>query len=179
MKNNYEERGETTVIYIKSKTYGDLECLISTSDLERAKEMPGMWNVQLNKDINTFYVKGRVKDQNGNTKGVLLHRWLLGLTNSKFYVDHIFHNTLDNRRQAMRVCSNSENQQNMRMRNDNKSGRRGVSWSNHSQKWRAQIRVNGRYEHLGFYKDLTEAVSARKEAEKKYFKYLSNIQKNN
>lgn len=40
MKNEYKVDGDTTTIFLKRKNGEVKETLISTSDLERAKEMP-------------------------------------------------------------------------------------------------------------------------------------------
>jgi hypothetical protein len=52
---------------------------------------------------------------------------------------------------------------------NNKSGKTGVSWRKQRSKWHAHIKVDGKEIHLGFYDVFDDAVSARIEAEKKYF----------
>lgn len=51
----------------------------------------------------------------------------------------------------------------------NTSGVRGVSWSKRDQKWEAYIKFKGTLHHLGHYKNIEDAVKARKRAEEKYF----------
>ena len=51
----------------------------------------------------------------------------------------------------------------------NRSGCRGVSWNNRSQKWQATIKIHGKQIYLGLHEDLNEAIAARKKAEKEYF----------
>jgi hypothetical protein len=51
----------------------------------------------------------------------------------------------------------------------NKTGIRGVSWSKEKNKWRAAIYVNGRQKHVGYFDDIREAETARKEAEHKFW----------
>ena len=77
----------------------------------------------------------------------------------------------DNRWGNLRVVSKSQNQQNPvnKLRSDNKSGHRGVSWRPDAERWYARIRLNGRYIHLGSFTDIDEAVAARKQAERRYF----------
>ena len=56
-----------------------------------------------------------------------------------------------------------------RMKNAiNSSGVVGVSWDKRTKKWQARIGVNGGRIELGRFKDLNDAILARKEAEKKY-----------
>ena len=52
---------------------------------------------------------------------------------------------------------------------NSKSGVRGVFFNNSTQKWRAMLRFRGINHYLGEYKDLSEAVKARKLGEEKYF----------
>ena len=55
----------------------------------------------------------------------------------------------------MRNCGN---------RKDNTSGVKGINWDKKSKKWKAQIRVYGKF-YLGCYKHLHNAVLARLAAE--------------
>lgn len=47
---------------------------------------------------------------------------------------------------------------NQRVRLDNKSGLRGVSWHKHSKKWIAQYTINGKRKVLGYFDDKFEAA---------------------
>ena len=51
---------------------------------------------------------------------------------------------------------------------NNTSGVKGVSWNKQKQKWEAYINFKGKKYRLGFYKELSDAAAARKEAEEKY-----------
>lgn len=62
-----------------------------------------------------------------------------------------------------------------KMRNDNKSGVKGVSQHGATGKWDAYIGVNGVQINLGRYKNKEEAIKARKLAEEKFHKpYLED-----
>lgn len=54
----------------------------------------------------------------------------------------------------------------------NKTGIRGVSWSNTKQKWRSAIYVKNHQKHLGYFDDIEQAAAARKLAEKHLWKEL-------
>lgn len=113
---------------------------------------------------NNKYV--RSTDKNGN--GVLLHRIIMDVEHD-MQVDHINHNTLDNRKNNLRICSNLENSRNKDLSMYNKIGITGVSWLVARKQYVSSITVNYKKIHLGYFNNLDEAISKRKEAEKIYF----------
>jgi len=80
-------------------------------------------------------------------------------------IDHINGIRADNRMANMRDITGAENQRNRKMPVGNASGVTGVSWHKSSGKWIACIRCDGRQKHLGTYRDITEAIAARRAAE--------------
>jgi hypothetical protein len=58
---------------------------------------------------------------------------------------------------------------NSTLRKNNKSGHRGVFYSNTINKWIARICVNNKNIHIGTYKNFEDAVKARHDAEEKYY----------
>lgn len=56
------------------------------------------------------------------------------------------------------------------MYSHNSSGITGVTWNKERRKWQAQIVVNDKNINLGRYESFDDAVKARLEGEKKYFK---------
>lgn len=111
---------------------------------------------------------------NGNSKiGIgfnYLHQFIMKpLTGMK--VDHINHKPLDNRRCMLREATHKQNHQNRKVSKNNTSGHVGVTWNQKSKKWQANIVVDGEFKYLGLYKDLNDAIEARKQAEIKYFPF--------
>ena len=88
---------------------------------------------------------------------------------NKRCIDHIDHNRTNNRISNLRYATNSENSQNKSMQSNNTSGIVGISFHKASQKWTAQIFVNGLKKHLGSFDDKNDAITARQEAEMTYF----------
>lgn len=101
-------------------------------------------------------------------KMVQMHRLLMNYPKNKD-VDHINHNTKDNRKSNLRICFHRDNQKNLKLSIDNTSGVTGVSWDKNKNNWIVQIQCNNNPIYLGRYIDFKDAVKARKEAEKIYF----------
>jgi hypothetical protein len=75
-------------------------------------------------------------------------------------VDHIDGDGLNNQRSNLRLATHTENLRNQRIRRDNTSGFKGVSWSKASGKWVAQIRMTGKIKYLGSFTTPEEAYAA-------------------
>lgn len=86
----------------------------------------------------------------------------------KFHIDHINHNRADNRISNLRDVERIENSRNLKLKNTNKSGINGVRMCNQHKKWHAQISINGKNKHLGYFDSIEEAIIARKNAEQQY-----------
>ena len=108
---------------------------------------------------------------------VRFHRFILGELCSNMVVDHINHNTLDNRKENLRICTQHQNTMNCSLSINNKSGCAGVSFSSKLNKWRSYIMVNRKQIHLGCFENIEDAISIRKEAEERYFGEYKNSHK--
>ena len=85
-------------------------------------------------------------------------------------IDHRNGHRDDNRWSNLREATNQENGRNQqKIRSDNSSGIRGVSWYAANKKWRAHIGVGGRFIHLGYFDTIEAATDARTTAEKRMF----------
>lgn len=91
-------------------------------------------------------------------KTIGMHRIVMSAT-SKFEVDHINHNTLDNRDANLRLCNRSQNVANIRARNS-ESGYKGVSLNKESEFWHARISEKGTTLKLGVFETPEEAAWA-------------------
>ncbi len=114
-----------------------------------------------------WYAQANTYRPDGKRTTVSMHRLIMGNPPGKM-VDHRDGNTLDNRRQNLRMSSALENSRNMR-RKSTTSQFKGVSWATKEGKWRAQIRIVGRSLHLGFFADQSEAARAYNDAAEKHF----------
>lgn len=93
---------------------------------------------------------------------ISLHRWVLEQNGIDAIdeIDHINRNGLDNRLCNLRAASGSQNQWNQALKNNNKSGYKGVSWYKKYNKWRSQISINNKCKHIGYFDDIIEAARA-------------------
>ncbi|HEF7276356.1 TPA: HNH endonuclease, partial [Yersinia enterocolitica] len=80
--------------------------------------------------------------------------------------DHIDHNRVNNRLNNLRVVTNKQNNQNRTRPSNNTSGTIGVYWNKFSRKWHSIIVVDGKEKSIGYFDDINNAVTARKQAER-------------
>lgn len=73
-------------------------------------------------------------------------------------VDHIDHDTLNNTRANLRICTHQNNVIAHRLSRANKSGFTGVFFNKSRRKWDAQIKLDGKSIHLGRFKTPEEAA---------------------
>lgn len=72
-------------------------------------------------------------------------------------VDHIDGNVSNNDVSNLRAATKGQNNYNRKMGNNNTSGVKGVVWCKRLRKWQAQLRVNNKNMHLGYFENLDEA----------------------
>lgn len=106
-----------------------------------------------------------------NYKTIYLHRYIMDMhdKNPRLKVDHLNGNTMDNRKENLRVCTQKQNSANRR--------HKGYSFDKESGKYKANIRVNGVLKNLGRYDTPEEAREVYKNAHAKVFKEFSPYHK--
>jgi len=147
------------------------ECIIDDEDWERISNIT--WYVHYNQ--SNHYVFGWCKK---TKKYLRLHRVILNAPEGKF-VDHKNRNTLDNRKENLRLCNHQQNSYNRSKDYNNKSGYKGVSWSKQNKKWMAQITYSKTTYTLGFFKSKEDAALAYNKAVIKHhgeFAYVNKIE---
>lgn len=133
----------------------------------------------VSKKWNTRYVgKAAGRISNGyigisiNKKRYQAHRlaWLC-MTGKwpEFEVDHRNTNRGNNKWNNLREATSSQNKGNARLRSDNTSKTKGVSWCSEREKWFVSIFVNGRQKNLGRFNFIKDARKAYLVAAKKHF----------
>jgi hypothetical protein len=95
--------------------------IVDDADLDFILDFARYWHLS-----TSGYATARGK---GHKKMTSMHRLLMGVTDPKQLVDHTNGDKLDNRRGNLRLCTNAQNIRNQKIRKDNTSGFKGVSWA--------------------------------------------------
>lgn len=91
---------------------------------------------------------------------IKLHQLVLG-KKDELQIDHINHDTLDNRKYNLRHCTHSQNGMNKKCK--------GYTWNKEKNKWQVQLMINYKNINLGYFKKEEDAIKARRKGEQKYY----------
>ena len=159
MKNDYEIIGDTVVIKVLYKDKV-LDCLVSINDLDILLPLNITWCANYDESINNYYIKYN-KYVDGKFEHILLHRLIMNPPDG-LEVDHISRNTLDNRRNNLRVVTRSINCINRKTKSNKKyKAPSGVSFHKPSNKWRVRMTINGKTKQYGVFDTVDEAIELR------------------
>ena len=131
-----------------------LEVIVDDDDYERFSKYK--WHAHPQR--NNLYAGRALK----NFRVEVMHRIIVGAEKGEM-VDHLNRNTLDNRKENLRIATIHHNNHNRVKGFRNKTGLRGVSVSE-PHRWRASIRRNGVTQHLGCFASPAEAAKAYDQA---------------
>jgi hypothetical protein len=104
----------------------------------------------------------------GKRRTLRMHRAILGAPKG-MGVDHIDHDGLNNTRANLRLCTQSQNLGNQRLRTDGTSAYKGVSWHTQRGKWQAHIKRDDKHKYLGLFTDEIDAALAYDAAARELF----------
>lgn len=101
-------------------------------------------------------------------KSLKMHRLIMRAKKNQL-IDHINHDTLDNRKENLRICTQSQNQANRKKHKKTSSKFKGVNFYKRVNAWRARIQINKKDINIGWFLLEREAAIAYNEVAKKHF----------
>lgn len=114
------------------------------------------WYLTGHRYAGASYQKNRVRHY------IYMHRAIMG-ANENDIIDHINGDCLDNRRDNLRVCSNSQNGLNAKRPKNNTSGAKCVFFHKKKGKWYVRTRIDGKDSFRGYFSTFDDAVRVRDE----------------
>ena len=91
-----------------------------------------------------------------------------------FVVDHINGDKLDNRWSNLRLATHAQNIQNSKLRSDNSSGFKGVTYRKSHKKFIGQVNFNGKPYYTGFYSRAEDCAAELKNIRENLHKEFTN-----
>lgn len=133
--------------------------------------MPFKWHLLR---VGRGYARRKEGDwRYGTERKIFVHREILGLPRYRDgrEGDHKNRDSLDNRRENLRIVTHGQNQQNMSSARNSTSQYRGVSWDRYKQLWCGSVNAHGRRVFIQFFRDEESAHRAVIEVRKKYLPF--------
>lgn len=151
MKNRAIEIDKETVALVIRYKGNELYCYIDKQDLDVVSSISGTWNLAVNRTGHIDGVRTKVQ-KSLKRKQVWLHNVVFKKKNPNNVVDHIDHNTLNNRKCNLREVTRKENAQNLSIALSSATKHRNVTIEGK----RYRVRING----ISFksYASLEEAI---------------------
>ncbi len=107
--------------------------------------------------------------KNRKRKTILMHRLIMNAKKEQ-QIDHRNGSGLDNRKQNLRFCTQSQNNMNQKPSQSSTSSRfKGVSWKKENKKWVAYITKSRQRHHVGYFNSEIEAAEAYDKRAKELF----------
>ena len=174
-KNTVLIDGDITTIIAGKLSY---KIKIDTDDLEKIKSYNRTVQVKGNRNNQFMYpfilVRNGVNKE-GKTKNTsLMLSRLITNAGRGMVVDHINHDTMDNRKNNLRVIEPTYNSRNRNGANKNSiSGHRNVSFIN--GKWTVQLQIAGKNQIFGRFNEISDAIRTADEMRNKYYGEFAGV----
>ncbi len=170
--NDYIVEEDITKIIMKTINDESVITIIDTEELERVKSFGLRWCIKNAKNTGTKYARAtRWEMVNGEPKLITycLHILLMDVNKGE-YVDHKDHDTLNNRKENLRITTNENNTKNRKGKNSNNtSGYRNVMFNKQTDRWMVRLQINKKAKTLGEFQDVHEAGKFAEEMRQKYY----------
>lgn len=160
------------IVFLYKRNGEVFECLVDLDSLELLKRYNKPWHTIHDKKLDSHYAKSTETYINSNNqrkqRTIYMHKFILNYSGNDKYIDHINHNTLDNRKNNLRIVNQSENKRNAgKIHKKNTSGYRNVSFIN--GKWAVQLQISGKNTKLGEFDDVHEAGEFARKMRRLYY----------
>lgn len=143
--NNYKIVDDYAIIYLVKKNGDVYETLVDAEDIDKLKQLNYCWHCVYKENTQSNYARCSVYYGDVGKKKckmVYLHNVIMD-KNENEVIDHINHDTLDNRKQNLRVTINRRNLRNRKGANsNNKLGIRNVNYIRKSNEYWVQFSKN-------------------------------------
>ncbi len=138
--------------------------IVDDDDFDRISKHK--WHIQ--SDTMLYAVRKGSRDEHGKRIRYQMHREVISAP-AGIFVDHISGNPLDNRRCNLRLATTQQNAFNRKITTANTTGAKGVYLCKATGRYYAQICINGRGKHLGFFASIAEAAASYDAAARRIF----------
>ena len=129
--------------------------------------MPGLGRGAVGRQAGSFS-PGGYRDVHIHGRNYKVHRLIWLYVHGRWpthEIDHKNGDRADNRLTNLREATRRQNTHNIRLRNDSRSGVKGVGWHAQAKKWQAKIRGT----HIGLFTDINEAAEAYRVAAERHY----------
>lgn len=149
--------------------------IIDHDDIELSKSR---WHAHVDQNgyISVLGCAGIKGGKDYKLSRIILSKILNRVLDKAEKADHIDGDSLNNRRNNLRLATQTQNNRNAKRRKDNKSGYKGVYFKKSSQKWVAAIRVDSKCIHLGYRNNAEDAYELYKQAAIQYFGEFARLE---
>jgi len=183
LKKELERVKKNNAVKIKSKC-GKFYIYFDKNDFEKINEFAiNGWEAKFTTNSNTPYAVTRktIKiDDKKIRKQYMMHRLVMDvLTTTNIHIDHKNGDTLDNRKENLRIATRVQNMKNRTSAKNSSSKFLGVSYCKNKRggkKWRARIQPHDMpMIHLGYYETEKEGAYAYNISAKSIHKEFANL----
>jgi hypothetical protein len=157
----YVDNGECIEFYI-----GDYKVIFDREDLDKVKKY--RWT--LFPQTNNIYCRA--------TSGELMHRVIMNCLKSDLEIDHVSHNTLDNRKANLKICTNNINAKNKLLTKSYTQTKYTYvvldnGWK--TPKYKVRITEGGKRYYLGQYSSIEKAIEVRNKFLKSHNRFFESV----
>ena len=148
LKNEYTIEDGHVRMKLVSKKDGVHYTLFDLHYIDKVINSKLSWHLKWDSSLQSYYCKATkylgLKDGKPKYKTVYFHRFITDTLDSDYYIDHMNHDTLDNRLDNLKITTQQDNTRNRRGANRNSAtGVRNVSYDVRKEMYIVQLQVKG------------------------------------